>query len=108
MDVLPWQHAVNRSGLSVFLQLGGGGSPPRRAIVTPDVPLVMNRDKESVYWVGMSRRRWGGSTGTRAYLNRLANISPLPSFCCCFFSPSPASHFSLSRSFAKLGRLTSN
>lgn len=61
MDVLPWQHAVNRSGLSVFLQLGGGGgSPPRRAIVTPDVPLVMNRDKESVYWVGMSRRRWGG------------------------------------------------
>lgn len=63
MDVLPWQHAVNRSGLSVFLQLGrgGGGSPPRRAIVTPDVPLVMNRDKESVYWVGMSRRRrWVG------------------------------------------------
>lgn len=25
----------------------------RRAIVTPDVLLVMNRDKESVYWVGI-------------------------------------------------------
>lgn len=25
----------------------------RRAIVTPDVPLMMNRDKEDVYWMGI-------------------------------------------------------
>lgn len=28
---------------------------PRRAIVTPDVPLMMNRDKEDVYWVRIRR-----------------------------------------------------
>lgn len=27
----------------------------RRAIVTPDVLLMMNRDKEDVYWMGIRR-----------------------------------------------------
>lgn len=50
----------------------------RRAIVTPDVLLVMNRDKESVYWVGI--RGMGVLVGASAYLNHLANI-PLSHFC---------------------------
>lgn len=30
---------------------------PRRAIVTPDVPLMMNRDKEDVYGMGIRGMR---------------------------------------------------
>lgn len=69
MDVLPWQHAVNRSGLSVFLRLGVSLSLSLRcAIVTPDVLLVMNRDRESVYWVGIMEVGALGGVAC-AYLN---------------------------------------
>ena len=52
MDVLPWQHAVNRSGLSVFLQLGGS---------LHDVPL--SHQMCCLWWTGTARVFTGWELG---------------------------------------------